>query len=135
MIGQKSSQKLNNQAGFTVLEVMITIFVIAVSLLVFQATAHSLTLNKQGRSREIALRIADKKLQTIRTTAFASIPASGSFSDPLLSTLPNGQGNIEVSNINSTLKDVAVTVSWTAPNGSTSDIELQTYVASGGIGQ
>ena len=128
--------KKKNQLGFSVIEVVITLFMIAVTLMLFQATANSVVLNKYSRYREIALRIADNKLQTIRTTAFASIPASGTFADSQLSSLPNGVGTITTSDITSTLKDVSVVVKWTKPGGSgTQQVQLQTYIASGGLGQ
>jgi prepilin-type N-terminal cleavage/methylation domain-containing protein len=125
-----------SQSGFTVIEVLITLFMIGVTVMLFQATANAVVLNKYGRFREIALRIADKKLQTVRTTAFASIPATGTFSDSLLSTIPNGQATITTTDINSNLKDVMVTITWRRPdNSSTQQVQLQTYIYRGGLGQ
>ena len=124
------------QIGFSVIEVLITLFMIAVSLILFQATANAIVLNKYGRYKEIALRIADKKIETVRTTAFASIPASGSFADAQLSSLPNGQATITTTDLTATLKDVVVTVTWTKPSGSgTQQVQLETYISSGGLGQ
>lgn len=118
------------------MEVVVTLFLIGVTLLLFQVTAKSLVLNKYNRYREVALRIADKELQTLRTTPFASLPSSGSFSDSLLSTLPNGQGAITITDINSRLKDVTVTVSWNNTSGTaTQSIRLQTYIDQGGLGK
>jgi prepilin-type N-terminal cleavage/methylation domain-containing protein len=125
-----------NQQGFTIIEIVVTLFIIGVTLILFRATANSLLLNKSDRFREIALHIADKKLQTVRTTTFASIPASGTFTDTQLSTIPNGQATMTVTDINSKLKDVSIVVTWSGPkNGSTQQVHLETYVASGGLGQ
>jgi Tfp pilus assembly protein PilV len=128
--------KTKRQAGFSVIEVLITLFMVGVTLMLFQATANSIVLNKYGRYREVALRIADQKIQTVRTTSFASIPASGSFSDPQLSLIPSGAANLTVTDINDDLKDVQVIVTWRSPNNnSTQQIQLQTYVSRGGLGQ
>lgn len=142
MLGQlfkthkKTKPKPSGQNGFSIIEVVITMFIVGITLVLFEATANSLVLNKYGRYKEIALRIADKKMQTIRTTAFASIPASGTFSDSQLSQLPNGQASITTSDISTTLKDVTVTITWTKPSGlGTQQMELQTYVSSVGLGQ
>ena len=133
---KQNPKTIPGQSGFTVIEVLITLFMIGASLVLFQATTNSIILNRQGGYKEIALRIADKKIQTIRTTPFASIPASGSFADPALASLPNGQANLTVTDASATLKDVTVTVSWTHYTGTgTSEIKLQTYVLQGGLGQ
>ncbi len=124
------------QSGFGVIEVVITMFLIGASLLLFQSTANSLVLNKFGRYREVALRIADQKMQIMRTIAFVNLPASGSFADPRLSSIPGGQANLTVTDINNLLKDVVVTVSWDNPQGTGREqVQLETYITLGGIGQ
>jgi hypothetical protein len=130
-----SKPKLN-QAGFGLMEVVITLFLISVTLLLFQVTSQSIVLNKYSRYREIALRIADQQIQIMRTTDFVDIPPTGSFSDPLLASIPNGQGQILVDDVNNLLKDVTVTVTWTNPDASgNQQVELRTYITQGGIGQ
>jgi prepilin-type N-terminal cleavage/methylation domain-containing protein len=131
-----SNKQKIKQHGFTVIEVLITLFVIAASLMIFQASSRTIILNRQSEYREIALRIADKKLQSIRTTPFANIPTSGSFSDPALSNLPDAQASLTVANTSDSLKDVTVTVTWTNPSANkTESINLQTIIMQGGIGQ
>lgn len=131
-----SSARITSQKGFTIIEIVITLFMIGVTLVLFQATANSVVLNKYGRYREIALRIADNQMQTIRTTAFASIPPSGNFVDSGLASIPNGLGTLTVTDVSSTLKIVTVTVTWTKPGVPGNQmVELETYVYSGGLGQ
>ncbi len=133
---QGGSRLAGNQKGFGLIEVIVTLFLITVTLLLFQATANSIILNKYSRYREIALRIADQKLQDLRTTPYAELPSTGSFADPQLSSLPNGQAAITVADLNTRLKDVTVTVTWNNPNGSgTQRIRLQTYIDQGGLGK
>lgn len=125
-----------NQSGFSIIEVLITLFMVGVTLLLFQATANAIILNRYARYREVALRIADKEIQTLRTTPFASLPASGSFADSLMSTIPSGQGSLTITDLNSSLKNVTVTVTWKNPRGNTSQrLQLQTYISKGGLGQ
>lgn len=127
---QKSEQ------GFTLIEVIITMFLIIVTLMIYQVTSNAVALNKANRHKEVALRIADQKLQSLRTTAFDSIPASGAFSDSMLSTIPDGAGTITVSDINDQTKDIIVTITWTNPQTTnTQQLSLETYVTEGGIGQ
>ena len=131
----KKQRKLN-QSGFSVIEVLITLFIIGVTLILYQTASHTIILNRYGRYREVALRIADQKIQTMRTTAFASLPTTGSFSDSMLSSLPQGAGMVTVSNEGTRLKKVTVVVTWRSPQGTGTDrVQLETYITQGGLGQ
>lgn len=124
------------QSGFSIIEVVVTLFIIGLTLVLLQMSANSVVLNKQARCKEIATRIADQKMQSIRITDFDSIPSTGTFNDPLMSSIPGGAGNITVTDVNDTLKDVTVRVTWnnSRSNGNNS-VELQTYITEGGLGQ
>ncbi|QQS22733.1 prepilin-type N-terminal cleavage/methylation domain-containing protein [bacterium] len=124
------------QSGFSIIEVVVTLFIIGLTLVLLQMSANSVVLNKQARYKEIATRIADQKMQSIRTTDFDSIPSTGTFNDSLMSSIPSGAGNITVVDVNDTLKDVTVRVTWSnsRSNGNNS-VELQTYITEGGLGQ
>ncbi len=125
-----------NQTGFTLIEVLVTILLIGVTLVIYHGTSQSVVLNKWSRYKEIALRIADQKVQTLRTTSYSSIPASGTFTDPLISSLPDGAGTITVTDLNTKTKDVVVTVTWSNPQGTgTQQVQLETYITQGGLGQ
>jgi prepilin-type N-terminal cleavage/methylation domain-containing protein len=131
----KKQTKLN-QAGFSVIEVLITLFIIGVTLILYQTASRSIILNRYGRYREVALRIADQKIQTLRTTPFASLPSSGPFSDPQLGIIPQGTGTVTLTDENSRLKRVTVLVTWRNPQGTGIDrVQLDTYITQGGLGQ
>jgi hypothetical protein len=75
-------------------------------------------------------------IRKCRSTAFGSIPASGTFTDPRISELPNGVGTITVTDLNTKTKDVIVTVSWENPGSEgTQTVQLETYITQGGLGQ
>ncbi|MDQ3018888.1 MAG: hypothetical protein M3Q64_03395 [bacterium] len=129
-------QRKLNQAGFSIVEVVVMLFIIGVMLLLFQTTSNTVILNRYGRYKEIALRAADQKVQTMRTTVFASIPATGSFTDSQIESLPNGAGTITVTDEDETLKHVVVTITWRNPKGTgNQQIQLDTYISRGGLGQ
>jgi Tfp pilus assembly protein PilV len=131
-----SSKIAKTQSGFSIIEIVVTLFIIGLTLILLQMSANSVVLNKQARYKEIATRIADQKMQSIRTTAFASIPSSGSFNDPLMSSIPGGSGSITVTNTSATLKNVTVTVNWlNSRSNATTSVSLQTYITEGGLGQ
>jgi prepilin-type N-terminal cleavage/methylation domain-containing protein len=101
-----------SERGFTLLEVVVTIFI--VSLLVYACTsiASTLTLARSAEYQSIAARIAATKLDTLRTLGYAALPGSGAFSSNELSALPQSSGSITVSAINAKTKQVTATVSW-----------------------
>ena len=118
------------------MEIVVTIFLISVTLALFYSTANSIILNRYGRYKEIALRIADKQVQTLRTTEFGFLPTSGSFTDPMMTSLPSGQGSMTITEVNPSLKEVTVEVSWRGPDGTqTQEVSLHTYITYGGLGQ
>ncbi len=120
--------------GFTIIEVVMSLFIISVMLLVYNAAVNTLTLSTHSKNQEIALKIANNKLETLRRTQFASLPASGSFSDSLLSSLQNGQADLQMHNYNSKTMQAVVIVSWTEHGSSaTHNVQLDTLITQGGL--
>lgn len=99
--------------GFSLLEVVISIFVVGVMLLLLQAVTRTNVLIRNVKNQGIALAIARNKVEALRSAGYASVPASGTFTDSLISTLPAGATTtLTTSNYNAKTKQVAVTVTW-----------------------
>lgn len=130
-----SRGKTDKNSGFSIIEVVITIAMVGLMLVVYQTSANTVVLNKGSNYQEIALRIASSKLQTLRTQPYASLPASGAFADSLLSSLPQGQGTLTVTDYNAKTKQIKATVSWRNPKGKTQQVNLETLITQGGLGQ
>ena len=81
------------------------------------------------KDQEIALRIANTKMESVRAGGYAAVPSSGPFSDTLLGTIPSGTASISVANSNAQTKQVTVTVSWNEPAiGDTRFVVLSTLI-------
>ncbi len=129
----KNTQKEN---GFGILEVVITLFIIGVTLLLFAVVSNSVVLNKYNRYKEIALRIAEHELQELRTTPYANLPASGGVTNTQLSTIPQGAGTIAISEVSTGLSQATVTITWRNPSSSgNQQVVLSTYLWQGGLGK
>jgi prepilin-type N-terminal cleavage/methylation domain-containing protein len=115
------------QSGYTIIELLIALFIVGVSLTVYQVSLNTATLNKQAKYEDIGLRIASSKIEELRATAYASLPSSGSFSHTLLSTLPSGAGTIAVSDYNAETKEIMVAVTWQL-GSRTKTVSLQTLI-------
>lgn len=107
--------KKNLQSGFSLLEVPISLFIIAVMLLVYAAASNTLMLNRNSREADLANYIAVSEIEDLRNTGYANLPASGAFIHPLLDQLPSGAATIAVTDYNNDTKEVVVTVSWKDP--------------------
>ena len=120
-----STNKKNR--GFSLVEVIVTIFVIGTMLVVSQAIRLGAPLAQSVRDQDIALKVAQNEVEELRALGYESLPPSGSFSDSLLASLSSGSGNVTVSDFNTGTKKVIVTVSW-SERGAEESIVLSTLI-------
>jgi prepilin-type N-terminal cleavage/methylation domain-containing protein len=126
--------KKQNQTGYTIIEVLISLFIIASIVLLFVAANQAFLLNRNARYRETAMRIANSQMNVLRNTAYNSLPASGTFSHPLLSTLPQGTANEILASYNNRTKEVTITVTWREATAAvTQTAVLTTLITQGGL--
>lgn len=129
-------KKFNNQQGFGIIEVVVTLFIIGVTLLIFTIVSNAIVLNKYNRYKEIALRIAEHELQTLRTTPYANLPSSGNLTNTNLSSIPQGAASVSITEVNAGLSQATVTVTWRNPSGTANQqVSLATYLWQGGLGK
>lgn len=125
-----------NEQGFGIIEVVISLFIIGVSLLLFQIVSQTVVLNKYNEYREVALRAAETQIQTLKTTPYESLPSSGSFSNSQISSLPSGSGQFTVNEVADGLSEVEVTITWqNSGQSGNQTISLSSLVSSGGLGK
>lgn len=99
--------------GFSLVEVVVSIFIIGVMLFMLQAIIHSSALVRMAKNQGIALSIARNKLEGLRAGGYTNLPTSGSFSDSLVDTLPQAATTtLVVSDYNVKTKQVSVSVVW-----------------------
>jgi prepilin-type N-terminal cleavage/methylation domain-containing protein len=120
-----------NQSGFSLIEVVVSIGIIAVMVLLYFAMFSSVSLAKHAKNRDIALKIANHEMESLRGLGYDALPASGSFSDASLSSLTSGAGSVAVSAYNAQTKEVTVTVTWNESSGSQS-VSLSTLIVNSG---
>jgi prepilin-type N-terminal cleavage/methylation domain-containing protein len=124
------------QKGFSVIEVVVSLFMLGVILLVYAAANNTLILNRIAKHQQLAYRIAANELESIRALPYASIPSSGPFSDTLMTNLPSGSGALATSVYDSRTKQIVVTVTWREPGTSIDKTEsVTTLITEGGLGQ
>lgn len=115
--------------GFSLIEIVVSIAILGVVLGALGALVHTAPLARINRNEDIALSIARNKLESLRTGGYDALPASGPWSDALLSALPSGTDAITVASYNSKVKRVDVTVSWQDAGQATRSVTLTTLIA------
>jgi prepilin-type N-terminal cleavage/methylation domain-containing protein len=122
-----------NQAGFTIIEVIVTLFIMGTILVLYQASSNTIVSTTETKNEDIALRVATTELQTLRAGGYSSLPASGTFTDTQLTSIPSGAASMTLSDYNATTKQVTVTVTWADPRTSkTKNVSLTTLIANSG---
>lgn len=126
--------RLNRRTnGFTLIEALITIFIIGIAFLLYYSAMRNTYLSRDARDEEIALHIAAGKMEDLRAGGYAALPSSGSFSDSQLSSLPSSAASMTIADYNAQTKEVTVTVSWTEPAvGTSRNVTLSTLITNTG---
>lgn len=120
-------------SGFSLVEVTVSIFILGVILLTLQAVLQSGALVRTTKNQGIALAIAKDQLETLRSGGYANLPASGSFSNSLLSSLPIATTTLAISTYNAGTKQVIVSVLWQEPSSpASSTLSLPTLITQTG---
>ena len=122
---------MNNYKGFSLIEVIIASAMVISSLVIFGVALSTVPLTRTTRNQNIAYH---KKIEDLRRTAFASLPASGPFNDPGLSYLASSTASLTVADYQGSgeIKDISVTVNW-VQQGATKNVILQTLISNTGL--
>lgn len=111
--------------GFTLLEILIAIIILAVGVIaIISAFSSGIFASSDVENVDLALNIAQAKMEEIKNTAFASLVDSGPTLDP---NFPNFNVSVNVAEGQNPMQ-IDVTVSWNTKGGQ-ADINLTTLVA------
>jgi prepilin-type N-terminal cleavage/methylation domain-containing protein len=125
--------KLNSKSGFSLLEVLVTLFLIGLVLVLYQSSLGKVKLIQYAKNQEIALRIANNKIEVLRAGGYSALPSSGSFYDSQLNSLSNSSASMTISSFNQDTKQVVVTVQWQElVSSSPKNISLTTLITETG---
>ncbi|MFA6193490.1 MAG: type II secretion system protein [Parcubacteria group bacterium] len=125
--------KINNNLGFSLLEVFITLMIAGFALVLFQTALGKTKLVQYAKNQEIALRVANNKIEELRSGGYSALPSTGSFFDSQLNDLPNSSANMAITDFNDDTKQVIITVQWQDPASTSSKtVSLATLVTKTG---
>lgn len=101
--------------GFSLIEVVVALFIIGVILVLYQVSSNAVLLSRSAKNQEIALRIANNKMEELRAGGYAALPESSSFSDSQMSSLPGSSATMVITDFNTDTKQILITVQWQEP--------------------
>lgn len=130
----KSKATRQQHSGFMLIDLLLTLVFATTLIMLLLVTATTLTQTYKSNLQSVAARIATKEVENLRQTTYASLPLSGSFSDPDLSKLPSGSTNLTISSYltSADIKQATITVNW-IQNGAVKQIILNTLIYKNGI--
>lgn len=117
-----------SKRGFSLIEIVVSIGIIASVVTVYAISSQITQLSRHVRYDDVALRIATSKLEALRATSYASLPASGAFADPLLSSFASSTAYAEIADYNADTKRITVTVSYQELGKTARTVSLTTLV-------
>jgi len=125
--------RINNNSGFSLLEVFITLMIVGFALVLFQTALGKAKLVQYAKNQEIALRVASNKIEELRSGGYSALPTTGSFSDAQLNDLPNSSANMAITDFNDDTKQIIITIQWQDPASfSLKTVSLATLVTKTG---
>lgn len=130
----KLMPKASVKPGFTLIEIVLSLLLILAILTVFFTGSSTYTTTRGANLAGIATKIASRQIETLRKTAFATLPASGSFTDPDLAKLPQGTATRTITDYqaNPDIKQVTIQVDW-VPAGSAKNVKIDTLIYKYGL--
>lgn len=129
----KLKKKLKSKSGFSFLEVIVTLFIVGLTLVLYQAALGNVRIIRYAEDQEIALQVAGNKIEELRSGGYSALPASGNFSDSQLNALSNSSAAMAITDFNASTKKVVITIQWKEPTSSTlRNITLTTLITKTG---
>lgn len=124
----------SKRRGFTLIEMLIALFIMSVTATFVTVVTGTIKVTRDATYENAAFRIADNKLEELRAGGYATLPESGSFSDPALTALPQGVASTSVTDLNAKTKQVSAGISWRGADGMARFVSLTTLITeSGGL--
>jgi prepilin-type N-terminal cleavage/methylation domain-containing protein len=122
-----------SQHGFTLIEVVIAIFILILMLVFYVSAFSSNQLAKIQAHKDIALRVINQKMASLRAGGYGSVGSGGTFTDTQLNTLQSAAASTTVSDYNASIKEVTVGVSWIDASSTQYLSETTLIINSGGL--
>lgn len=108
----------------TIAIAIIGLMIVATSVLLARLPVNG----REVRDQDVALKIARSEVESLRAAGYATLPASGPFTDTLLASLASSTATATITAFNAKTKKVNITVSWRGAGLVTRSVSLTTLI-------
>ena len=128
-MSDRSHDALRNQRGLTLVEVLLTVFILALSALMLAAIYPSAqTSRMKAVHYTYATSLAEQKIEELKSAGYASVQI-GSPAFVVISELPNGSETVAISQYAPNIKKIVVTVGWEGFRMVGGNVSLVTFIS------
>ena len=115
--------------GFTLVETVIAIGIIGIIVIATGTLLQRITVSgHEIRDQDIALRIARTQIEILRAGGYSALPATGTFTNTLLTSLASSTAQETITVVDAKTKKVDVLVSWRAEDANQRSLTLTTLM-------
>ena len=133
---------MNNQNGFSLVEILLVLSVFGLLIILLSAFPNSVNLITWSRHQSLAREIAVKEIERIREQPYSNLAeGTQSLNDSRIDFLPQGSGETKIEPCDSTIctqselvKKITVKINWTQLSEN-KQVLLTTFVSEGGLNQ
>lgn len=131
---------MKKEHGFSIIEVILVIMIAASIIFLIANLPSSAKLVGTSKYESIAKEIAYKKIEDLRSLTYLNLAnGTSTINDSRISSLPNGAGEVTISDCNPTIctsnelvKDIAIKITW-EDAGKDGKVEISTFIAKDGL--
>ncbi len=124
---------MNPSRGFSLIEVLISLFIFSILIILFQSVMQSSTLVIIEKNRVVALSIVQDEIEKVRANGYEALPVNGTFQNSLLDNLPSATASITSSAYDAQTARITARVLWQDTNSiSSSTIFISTLLTKTG---
>lgn len=118
-----------NQSGFTLVEVLIGIFLLAIGAAIVAGVYPVAQISRvKAVYSTFATSLAEQKMEELKSAGYASIQAGSPITTAVVE-LPNGQQTVAITQYSPSIKKVSITITWNGYRTVGGSITLATLIS------
>lgn len=123
------SRRKTREEGFTLVEVMLVVFILALTGLIFAATVPTSQISRiKAAHTTYAIHLAQQTIEEKRSAGYAGMLA-GTTEDSVPADLPGGLQTTEITQYSTNVKKVRVTITWSGYRQVGGTVTLSTLIS------
>jgi len=129
----KLKEKNRRSAGFTLVEVLLVVFILVLTALIFAATFPTSQISRiKATHMSYALGLAQQKIEEIKSAGYANIQITPEAVVTPLADIPSGAQTVTVTQYAPNIKKISVSIVWSGYRRVGGRVDLVTLISDHG---